>query len=110
MAFDFELTLIKTINDTNDLGDSIFEEVKTDVLCDVLSVTRSEHYAAMSNQVKPEVVFVVNKYDYAKEIDVEFEGSRYSVIRVFEPKKSKGIGDFETIELICEGGVNNGTS
>jgi SPP1 family predicted phage head-tail adaptor len=104
MTFDFELTLIKTINVENDLGDPTFEEVKTDVLCDVLSVTRSEHYAAMSHQVQPEVVFVVNKYDYENERDIEFEGSRYSVIRAFEPKKSKGIGDFETIELVCQGG------
>jgi SPP1 family predicted phage head-tail adaptor len=110
VTFDFELTLIKLTYSENDMGDSISTEERTDILCDVVSVTRSEHYAAASHGMKPEIVFIVNQYDYEKQSMVEFEGTKYSVIRYFKPKKSKGIDDFETLELICEGVVNHGNA
>ncbi len=104
MTFDNELTLIKTTGSTtNSIGDSIPNEEKTTVLCDILSVTRSEHYTAMANQMQPELVFVLNKYDYDKQKDVEFEGDRYRVIRTFKPKSSKDIGSIDNIELVCQG-------
>lgn len=107
MTFDNELTLINLTYSENDMGDSISKEERTNILCDVASVTRSEHYAAASHGMKPEVVFIVNQYDYNKQSMVEFEGNKYRVIRHYQPKKSKSIEDFETIELICEGIVNH---
>jgi SPP1 family predicted phage head-tail adaptor len=107
MTFDYELTLIKLTYSENDMGDSIGIEGRSNILCDVASVTRSEHYAAASHGMKPEIVFIVNQYDYNKQSFVEFEGNKYRVIRYYQPKKSKGIEDFETIELICEGIVNH---
>jgi hypothetical protein len=103
VTFDYELTLIKSTFSENNIGDSIGVEERQVILCDVLSVTRSEHYAAASLEMKPEIVFIVNQYDYDKQSTVEFEGAKYSVIRSFKPKKSKGIDDFETIELVCSG-------
>ena len=84
------------------MGDSIDIEDPFVILCDVQSVTRSEHYAAANNGVKPEIVFVVNQYEYEGQKLVEFEGVRYNVIREY---KSKNPEHFETIELICEGVV-----
>ncbi|MFY0758733.1 phage head closure protein [Metabacillus dongyingensis] len=110
MTFDYELTLIKLIFSENDMGDSISTEEHSNILCDVVSVTRSEHYAAASHGMKPEIVFIVNQYDYNKQSMVEFEGNKYNVIRDYKQKKSKGIYDFETIELICSGIVNDGDS
>jgi SPP1 family predicted phage head-tail adaptor len=110
MTFDYVLTLIKLTYSENDMGDSISTEERSNILCDVVSVTRSEHYAAASHGMKPEIVFIVNQYDYNKQSMVEFEGNKYIVIRYYRPKKSKGIDDFETVELICEGVVNHGNA
>ncbi|MGO4887070.1 phage head closure protein [Anaerobacillus sp. MEB173] len=110
MTFDYELSLINSTNDTNEIGDVVSSETKVDVLCDVLSVTRTEHYSAEASGLKPEIVFIVNKFEYDNQKEVEFEGKKYSVIRAYTPKKSKDIGDFENIELVCQGVINNGTS
>lgn len=107
MTMDNELVLIgKTGYSTNTIGDAIPTEPKTTVLCGVKSITRTEHYQAAAHGLKPEIVFVVSKWDYQGEKEVKFEGERYNVLRTYEPKKSKGLGDFETLELVCEGVVN----
>lgn len=110
MTFDHELTLIDVVHSENDIGDPITYEERTDVLCSVQSVTRSEHYAAAAHGLQPEVVFVVNQYDYNGQKYAEFENQRYQVIRAYKPRKAKGIGDFETVELVCKGWVNNATT
>jgi SPP1 family predicted phage head-tail adaptor len=109
MTFDCELTLINLTYFENDMGDSIGTEERSNILCDIASVTRSEYYAAASRGMKPEIVFIVNQYDYNKQSMVEFEGNKYRVIRYYQPKKSKGMDDFETIELVCSG-IENGDS
>jgi len=112
MTKDDELTLISTTYDpevTNDMGDMIPIEAKLMVLCDVLSVTKTEHYSAAANGLKPSIVFAVNKYEYDGQSGVEYEGKRYNVDRTFAPKKSKGIEDFEDIELVCSASINGVT-
>lgn len=106
--FDNELTLIEKTYTENAIGDSIPVENKVVVWCGKDSITRSEHYAAASHGLQPEIVFIVNQYEYEGQSEVEFEGKRYSVIRTYQPRKSKGIMDFETVELVCQGVVNNG--
>lgn len=106
MTKDDELTLISVSYDENDIGDMIPMETRTTVLCDVLSVTRAEHYSAAANGLKPSLVFAVNKFEYNGQKEVEYEGKRYNVDRTFVPKKSKGIEDFEDIELVCSGLAN----
>lgn len=108
MTFDDELTLIEIMFTENEMGDSIEHEERTIVLCGVKSVTRSEHYAAAANDIVPSIVFIINKYDYNKQSKVEFEGNKYRVIRTYAQDKAKELSDFETIELICEGGDNFG--
>lgn len=103
MTFDYELTLIKKTYKKNSMKNSIPTETRRTVLCDQESVTRSEHYAAAANNLKPQIVFVINKYEYEGESEVEFEGNRYNVIRTFAQKKSKSIEDYENIELVCSG-------
>ena len=110
MTFDYELILIKIEAGENDLGDPITVRTERPVLCDVLSVGRNEHYQAAAHGLKPELVFVVSKWDYQGEKEVVFDGERYNVLRTYEPKKSKGLGDFETLELVCEGVVNRGNA
>lgn len=103
MTFDHELTLITLKHTENNMGDSISTETELTILCNVRSVNRSEHYAAASNGMKPEITFIVNQYEYSGQSVVEFEGKRYKVIRDFRKKGSADIADFETTELICEG-------
>jgi len=110
VTFDYELILIQTEEGENELGDPIIIRTEKPVLCDVLSVGRSEHYQAAAHGLKPELVFVVSKWDYQGEKEVVFDGERYNVLRTYEPKKSKGLGDFETLELVCEGVVNRGNA
>lgn len=110
MTFDYELILFDITHSENEMGDSIEVETPVHVLCDVQSVTRSEHYAAGASGLKPVIVFVINKYDYSGQKKVEFEEKKYSVLREYSTNKSKSIGDFETLELICEGVVNHGTT
>ena len=111
MTFDYELSLLSFTYSDNDIGDSIKgDPVVVDVLCDVQSVKRSEHYAADANGLKPEIVFIVSIYDYEGQKKVMFDGKTYNVIREYRPRKSKNISDFETLELICEGAVNHGSS
>jgi len=106
MTFDFELTLINTTYTENGMGDMIPIDTRLVVLCDVQSVTRAEHYSAAANGLKPSVVFVLNKFEYEGQKDVEYEGIRYNVDRSYAPKKSKGIEDFEDIELVCSASIN----
>lgn len=107
MTYDYELVFIKKTYTTNDIGDSIPTETRRAVLCDKESVSRSEHHAAAAHDLKLEIVFKVNKYEYEGESEVEYEGQRYSVYRTFTPRKFKGIDDFDSIELICQGLVNS---
>ena len=106
MTKDDELTLISTTYIENDMGDMIPVETGLVVLCDVQSVTRAEHYSAAANGLKPSIVFVLNKFEYEGQKDVEYEGIKYNVDRSYVPKTSKGIGDFEDIELVCSAPIN----
>lgn len=109
MTFDDELILVELDYPQDDLGQSEETEIsRTPVLCEVLSVTRSEFFAGAQAGMQPEMVFVINKYDYTGQSRVEHDGKEYDVIRHYAPKKSKDLSDFETIELVCQGVANRG--
>lgn len=103
MTYDHELILIGTTMGENDIGDPIKITTRRSVLCAMQSVTRSEHYQAAAQGVRPSIVFLLNRYEYQGEIKTEFEGKTYNVIRTYSPNKGKGLDDFETLELVCEG-------
>ncbi|MBO0962498.1 phage head closure protein [Neobacillus sp. MM2021_6] len=108
MTFDYELTLIDLNYQENEIGDVITDESRTVIWCDKKSVTRSEHYAAAANGLRPEIVFVINQFEYGGQKQIEFEGVKYKVIRTYQTSDSKNIGSFETIEMVCQGEVNDG--
>lgn len=107
MTFDDELTLISPKDFTDDaIGNQIpVDPTETTILCGVKSVTRSEHYAAAADGLKPEVVFIVNRYEYAGQKNVKHNSKPYRVIRTYQPDKAKAVMDFENIELVCQGGA-----
>lgn len=102
-TFDHTVDLIDITSTANDLGDSITTETATTVFCDRRSVSRSEHYAAMQNGNKPEIVLIVNKYDYSDQGYVDFQEKRYRVSRSYLAPRSNNFGSIDNLELICEG-------
>ncbi|MCM3241326.1 phage head closure protein [Cytobacillus oceanisediminis] len=100
MTYDDELLLIKHEIQYDPIGNPIPVEVKRAVLCNVSSVGRNEFYSAAVKGMKPEMVFVVNIYDYEKETQVEYEGQKYRVIRDYKINS-------EEIELTCEKVIGN---
>ena len=95
MTYDFELTLVKQSYRLDDLMNQIPEKVETVVYCDLKSITRVEYYNAASQGIKPEIVFVIHKFEYNGEKEILFEGEKYKVIRTYST-------NFEEIELTCE--------
>lgn len=95
MTYDYELTLIKKTYIEDELCNQIPEEIKTDIYCNLKSIGRSEFYNAASQGLKPEIIFIIHKYEYGNEKEILFEDKRYKVIKTYSK-------DFEEIELTCE--------
>lgn len=59
-------------------------ETQTMCYCRVMSVNRNEYYKALSNDLKPEYVFVISEYaDYNGEKIIVYNDKRYRVIRSY---------------------------
>lgn len=97
--YDHEVTLVAETCATNDAADVIPSETKKTILCREKSVSRNEFYQAAAAGHKPSVVLVVHRYEYDGQRRIEYEGSRYTVLRTYAV-------DIEEIELVCEGVVN----
>ena len=94
MTYDNELTLISEIYIQNEIGEMVPVESETTVLCKVKSVKQSEFYNAAATGLRPARIFVIHGYEYAGQQKVEFEGKRYSVLRMYAT-------EFEEVELTC---------
>lgn len=90
-----ELVLIGSKIEQDDIGNDITVPIRRSVLCKVNSIGRTEYYAAASSNLRPEIVFIIHKYEYENEKKVEFERQQYTVIRTYAT-------DFEEVELTCE--------
>lgn len=96
--------VIKLIAETTTL-DEILQEVKTyterEVYAQVRSISRSEWFDAGRNGLKPDIAFIMKKYDYNGEKIVKWDGELYGVYRTF-------LGRGQRIELYCEkkGGID----
>lgn len=100
-----EIVLIKTTQTENDMGDVIDVQEKSVVLCEVESVTRNEFYNAAKVDMQPEIVFVINRYDYEGQSELEYEGNLYDVIRSYKPnhRNNPTPMDIDRLELVCKG-------
>ena len=101
MTYDNELNLISLTYADDEIGNQIPIERKTNILCNVSSIGRSEFYNAANSGLKPTIIFTIHKYEYNDETLVEFNNVKYKVIKTY----SKGI---EEIELTCERVIGNG--
>lgn len=97
--WDSVVKLVNVTKTVDDAGDMAETETTSIVFCDELSVGQSEHYQAMANGLKPEIKLKVYRFEYRNEKKVEYNGTKYDVIRTYA-------NDKETIELVLGGGVN----
>lgn len=95
MTYDHELKLISFTSSKDENADPILIPHETVILCGLNSVGRGEFYAAAALQLRPELVFTIHAYEYDHQQLVEFQGTRYKVIRTY----STG---FEELELTCQ--------
>ena len=73
----------------------IYSEKETTVLCEVVSLSRSEYFDAAEAGINAEFQFNINPVEYNGELVVEYKNRRYKIYRTYE-------SDSETLELYCE--------
>ena len=100
-TFDHELILISEETTYDEIGNPVVVETRNRVLCNVNSIGGREFYDAAAQGLKPEIEFVIHRYEYNGEQKVEFKGRSYTVIRTYAT-------NFEEIELTCEKDVGDG--
>lgn len=102
MSYDHELVLISRSYVDDGYGTQIPIEVELPVLCEELSVGRSEFYSAAQTGLKPDVLFRIHRFEYDNQQLVRYEdGVRYRVIRAYATGT-------EEIELTCERAEGDG--
>ena len=95
------ISLITETRTQDDYGVWRTSETKTDVFCQVNSVSRNEFFDGGRNGLNPEFVFTMFFGDYNGERTVEYNGKRYSVYRTYHART-------DVLELYVErtGGTN----
>lgn len=95
------ITLIGHNRTQDEYGRWIASDVRTDVFCQVDSVSQKEFFEGGRNGLNPEFKFTMFLYDYNNEPVVEYNGNQYSVYRTFKRRS-------DIIELYVErkGGTN----
>ena len=101
MTYDNQLTLISQTYTTDDIGNQMAVETKTNILCGLKSIGRNEFYSASQVGLKPTIIFTIHAYEYNDEILIEFESKQYSVLKTYSI-------NFEDLELTCKRVVANG--
>lgn len=95
------ITLIAESYTTDAIGQRIPVETMRDVWAHISSVSRSEWFQAGQNGMKPALVAVTPRANYAGEKTAVIRGKRYSVYRTYFTY------DADTIELYLEEKVAN---
>lgn len=101
MTYDYEVFLIKVVNDVDEGGDTVQTETERSVLADKLDYRSKEFYQAFTNGLKPSITFAINKYEYEGESTLKFENKRYKIVDVY-PVKAKDESEFDSLALLCE--------
>lgn len=104
MQFINPIYLIKKSTTTNSIGDVVDNaDIKRKVLADIESIKQSEFYQAQATGFKPELTFIIRKFEYKEEDSLSFNSKIYRIIRTYDRVDGN-------IELICTGVVNNASS
>jgi len=104
MTYDYEIDLISTTYQVDEIGDSVETETKRTVFAAVLTYRNKDYYEALSSGLKPSINFAINRHEYDGEETIEHEGKRYRILDVF-PVNVRDESEFEAVSLLCEGVV-----
>lgn len=77
----------------------------TSVLCKVRDVGSQEFYGAANTQLRPEIKFIIHRFEYSGQTRAEYNGTAYKVLRVFggdTVDRTDNALTGEEIELTCE--------
>lgn len=87
-TFPEEITLISVKETTSEPGDTIQTEQRSVSYAEIVSPYMREAYEAMAQGLKPEFVVVLPSWydDYHGERQLEYQGCRYNIIRVYRAK------------------------
>lgn len=94
-------TLIGETYAADAIGQMVATEVRSDVYCNVSSVSQSEWFQGGQNGLKPELKITMFAPDYAEQKIVEVNGNRYGVYRTY-------VRQDELLELYLERKTGNG--
>lgn len=94
MRMDEQLVLVDTVTSVNDVGIPVLTETKTTVWADKLSAKRAEYYAANAAGIRVDIVFSVNADDYTGQTEVEWNSTKYNVVRSYAVGRGR-------VELTC---------
>lgn len=91
-TFNDDVTLIKREQKGfDDYGNPKIEVTRTNLMCNVRSIYRSEFYQASTADYKPSIQITIHDFEYNNEQEVEYKGKTLWVIRAYK--------DYELIEL-----------
>ena len=94
MRMDEQLVLVDTVTSVNSVGIPVLTETKTTVWADKLSAKRAEHYVANAAGIRVDIVFSVNADDYTGQTEVEWNSTKYNVVRSYAVGRGR-------VELTC---------
>lgn len=78
------LKLLRPTEATDEYGDPLITYLSREVFCVQRSIGQKEFYQAQAVGLQPEIKFVIADYlDYQNEPLVEYDGTRYRVLRTF---------------------------
>lgn len=87
--------LITKTMTTDEVGFPIATETTYETFCQVQSVSRAEFFNAGKAGMTPEYVFTINAVEYDGQLEVEYEGKRYTIYRTYRT-------DEDMMELYAE--------
>lgn len=97
-TWDEEVTLLSYTYESDKYGVRKKIPNRETIMARKRPVSRSEFYLAGQSGIQVAHLFVVHSFEYTGQIDLEYEGNLFSVIKTYPV-------NFEEIELTCEGKV-----
>lgn len=95
-----KIFLIREDYETDAIGQEIAKETKSEVFCEISSISQSEFKAAGQSGIKPECKIVIWEAEYSNEQMIELDGKRFTVYRTYSRDDGK-------IELYAEVRMGN---
>lgn len=87
MQYQEIIYLISKVEGVDDIGNDVStSETKKKCYAKAQSVKTNEFYSAVEVGLTPSMEFVVKRLNYNGEDEIEWNGTRYSVIRTIDPK------------------------